>query len=444
MFKLSSLVIFGVLVLSCALNAVPAKAQTQDPPWKKNLNCDYPQKYRGLEYCTGLDGKANVIVIDLNDPDIRLNYLIASGKDRYGNSGPCKDVNMPGEWNKIGPGCYDPANPNYYPVFSLFDAIKMLPDAAFILDSDYGAWTPDNRGHGPEGLAIIDGKRIDGPLNGDIDNNAENRPWLAFGFDPIHVEISRFEKNTDKGQTPDWIYTAFGGAPWLVKDGVMEDKDKINSCEAAKRHSCDPSSAQTAVGIAQERWLYFVMVVDNKNQNVDAYTIAKFMKEQLDVYQAIKLDGGGSSQLYYGGYPETQRVIYRGNGRWLSQYLGILASSGDGIDLESTSPPSEPPSNDDDLSWWQRIQKGWSDFWDGVGNWWQERVDWWNGVKDDIANWWDGVKTWWRELPQRIEDWLLQQFLDWLTRQLNQLCGSAGIIPMAIAVVAYVRRRYHS
>ena len=425
------------------LNAVPVKAQTQDPPWKTNLNCDYPQNYRGLEYCTGMDGKARVIVLDLTDQDIRLKYLIASGKDRYGNFGPCKDVNLPGDWNKIGPGCYDPSNSNYYPVFPLSDAIKALPDAAVIIDSDYGAWTPNNRGHGPEGLAVIDGNRIDGPLNGDTDNNAEKRPWLAFGFDPIHVEIDRFDDNTDKGAKPEWVYTAFGGAPWLVKDGVLA-KTEIDTCENANAHSCDKSPGQTAVGISKDKhWLYFVMMVDIEKRNIDAMTIALFMKDQLDIYQAIKLDGGGSSQIYYAALPESQRT-YRVDGRYLSQYLGILASSGSGIDLESNPPQSEPPTDDDNLSWWQKIQKSWNDIRNSVGNWWQDRVDWWNGVKNDIANWWDGVKTWWRELPQRIEDWFFQQFIDWLTQQLNQLCGSAGIIPMAIAVVVYARRRHRT
>lgn len=435
MVKLSNRILLGGLAFCLLVNAVPVEAQSELPPWKERLNCDYPQIYRGLEYCTGMNGKARVIVIDLTDPDIRLKYLIANGKDRYGNIGPCRDVNIVADWNKIGPGCFDPQKPSLYPVFSLFDAVKQLPNAAVVIDSDYGAYTPNNRGHGPEGLTVIDGTRIDGKLNGDTDNNAEERPWLAFGYDPkIQVEFGQLKSGFDDQPIPVWIYTAFGGAPWLVKDGDLGDKETINSCEAADPHSCRATSAQTAVGISKDRWLFFVMMVDIENKNIDAYTIAKFMKDELDVTQAIKLDGGGSSQLYYGGFSETERVIYRGDGRWLSHFLGIVAEPGDGITLGSTPPPSEPPSDDTDLNWWQRIVKGWTDFWSGAGNWWEEQ-------KQKVSDWWAGVKSWWQDLPRRMEEWAYQWFLNWLNQRLNELCGSAGLVPITMAVILYSRRR---
>jgi uncharacterized protein YigE (DUF2233 family) len=387
-----------------------------------------------------MDGKARVIVIDLTDPNIRLKYLIASGKDRYGNSGPCRDVNIVAKWNTIGPGCYDPETPSLYPVFSLFDAVEQLPNAAVVIDSDYGAYTPNNREHGPEGLTVIDGKRIDGEKNGDTDENAENRPWLAFGFDPIQVELNQLGKDTDNGLKPDdWIYTAFGGAPWLVKDGNLADE--ITTCKNAKPHSCDKSPGQTAVGISQDkRWLYFVMIIDIQNRNIDAKTIASFMKEQLVVEQAFKLDGGGSSQIYYGGFPETERT-YRVDGRWLSHYLGILAQPGTGIVLDesptppdTTEPPADPsePPADTDLNWWQKIQKGWNDFWAGAGAWWDGQVQKVTGAIE-------ALKAWWRDLPRRIEEEALQWFKDWLN-QLNP-CKSAGLVPAALAIVLYSRRR---
>ncbi|NUM47936.1 MAG: phosphodiester glycosidase family protein [Anaerolineales bacterium] len=433
MFRQINLFVLTALVLCYFLNMESVKAQGELPPWE-SLNCNYPQKYRGLEYCTGLDGKARVIIIDLTDQDIRLEYLIASGKDRNGNLGPCKDVNLPADWNKIGPGCYDPKNPSYYPVFSIFDAIKQLPDVAALIDSDYGAFTPNNRGHGPEGFTVINGIRIDGKLNGDMDNNAEKRPWLAFGFDPIQVEIDRFDDNTDKGLKPEWVYTAFGGAPWLVKDGNLA-MTEIVGCENADPHSCAKSPGQTAVGISKDKhWLYFVMIVDIEKRNIDAMTIALFMKDQLDVERAIKLDGGSSSQIYYSALPEQERV-YRVDGRWLSHYLGILAQPGTGINSEEYLPPSGEPPSDTDPDWWQKTQQAWKDFWDGVPIWWQEQTQ-------KIRDWWDGVKNWWLELPQRIKDWLLQQFADWFTRTINQLCGVAGLIPVITAVIIYSRKIY--
>jgi hypothetical protein len=54
--------------------------------------------------------------------------------------------------------------------------------------------------------------------------------------------------------------------------------------------------------------------------------LTQFMREGLGTWDAIKFDGGGSSQLWYAG-----RVITNGDGRQLSQYLAVLAEPGSGI-----------------------------------------------------------------------------------------------------------------
>ncbi len=191
--------------------ASTAGAAPDPPPWRQNLVCEpAAQKYRGVEYCTGLGGQAHVIVVDLNSPGVRLEYVIAQGIDRNGQFGECKDVNIP-QWGPVRGGCADPNNPAYYPVMSLDQAVSRYSSAAAVINTDYGAGTqdePDSRGHGPEGFTVVRGDRLDGPANGDYDgpvkdpdhNNAVRRPWLAVSQNPpLQTELGQFAPGQDMG-----------------------------------------------------------------------------------------------------------------------------------------------------------------------------------------------------------------------------------------------------
>jgi hypothetical protein len=110
-------------------------------------------------------------------------------------SGECRDVNVP-RYGPIRGGCADPDNPAYYPVLSLEDAARRYPNTAAVINSDCGAGTQGSpgefRGHGPEGLTVVRGDRLDGPANGDV-NNAVRRPWLAVSRDaPLRAELGQW------------------------------------------------------------------------------------------------------------------------------------------------------------------------------------------------------------------------------------------------------------
>ena len=331
--------LLSLLILAFLLGIFVEPSFAQEPaiPWLENLDCDRAvQKFRGVEYCTGMDGNAHVIVVDLHEPGVRLEYIIAEGVDRDG-VGPseCKDVNR---WQKtnFAPGCNDPANPEYYPVMSLVDAVRRNGDTAAVIDSDYGARTlggDESRDHGPEGFTVVRGNRIDGPAMEDGDNNAERRPWLAIGEDsPLRAEFGQFPSGADDGSKPSWVYTGVGGAPWLIRDGEI-DSDEISTCKNAEPHSCNSPVAQTAYALSQDgRWLYLLSVVGQNAQGT-----AQFLKEQIIPWQAIKVDGGGSSQLWWGGLPADNledKVVLPGDRRSLSQYLAVIAEPGSGIVFE--------------------------------------------------------------------------------------------------------------
>jgi len=416
-----------VMVMVLSLTHSPVLAQADPPIWQQNLVCDSEkQRYRGLEYCTSRDGQIHVVVMDLLEAGLRFEYVIAEGRDRDGNFGPCQDVNLPGCCSI--PVCHDPNNTEVYPVLSLFQAVERYPTAAVILNSDYGATTLNDRGHGPEGFTVIQGNRIDGTRNNDIDDNAVNRPWLAIGHDPLRVTFGQLDQ--DDGTAPAWIDTGVGGAPWLIRDGSISTSD-INDCRNANRNSCTSAVAQTAAGMSGDnRWMFFVVAIGR-----NAMQTAEFMHSQLSTWEAIKFDGGGSSQLYYGGLPGSdvnERVIYRGDGRWLSQFLAIYAEPGTGIDLDENLPP---PLIDPGLqpNWWanlvESISDTWQDFWRGI----VERID--QGFNEAERVLEERINQWWQETQERIIETIEQQLLDWL----NTMC-CIGILPGVVVVWVKIRK----
>lgn len=401
---------FAVLVLLFLLcgQVTRAGAQSNGPLKPGEVTCGSEQKYKGLEFCRINDGKGYVVVADLNTSGMRLEYVIAAGKDRNGKYGECQDVNRPDKSSQKG--CYEEGHPNYFPVMSLSEAVSRYPNAAVVIDSDYGAGTqsqPDSRDHGPEGFTVMRGTRLDGIKMNDQDDNAVRRPWLAVSKDaPLRAEFGKFSK--DDGSAPGWIYTGIGGAPWLIKDGKVATNDARN-CTNAAAHSCNSTVAQTAVGLSKDgRWLYLVITF---GQNAEG--TANFMSRNLNVQQAIKWDGGGSSQLYYGGLSSNNKVVTAGDNRKLSQYLAVLAPAGSGI--EEDLPDGKPGEGI-----FQKI-------WNSILHWLQE-------LKARFQDWLDQE---WEGIQQRISDWLQTVFTQWL----EQLCGSVGVPVGAIISLAWLRRQ---
>lgn len=326
-----------VFLLSTITNST-AQAQQELPPWRTNLDCDPDQqKFSGIEYCSGKStySNASVIVVDLQAPDIKFEYIIADGTDREGEYGECQDVNRASK--KLGgPGCDAPENPFFYPVMDLASALKKFPDAAVVINSDYGATNgdePGSREHGPEGFTVVQGTRIDGPLLGDGDNNAVRRPWLAVSeSSPLKAGI--FQLASDNGEVWEWIYTGVGGGPRLIQNGQILPGVSTD-CIINYRTSCYDGATQTAVGLTNDgRWLFLVVMT---GVSKDLHELVNFMSSSLNVEEAIKFDGGGSSQLWYAGLPPSQQDIVPSSRR-LAQYLGIFAQTGNGINIATQVP----------------------------------------------------------------------------------------------------------
>jgi len=415
-----------VLILALLLwmgFALAVWAAPDTPIWRQYLSCDpAAQKHRGLEYCTVAEGQIDVVVVDLHESGVRLEYVIAEGLNKSGQFGECQDVNTP-QNGPVRGGCADrdksahyPDGSAYYPVMTLDRAVEIAgsrdANVAVVINSDYGAGDQGKpgafRGHGPEGLTVVRGARLDGPANGDKDANAINRPWLAVSRDmPLRAELSQLAQ--DDGGKATWVYTGVGGGPWLIRSGVIQTED-IQTCRNCPG-SCYEGAVQTAVGLSQDRrWLFLVIDV-RKGKLMDT---AQFMSEQLAAWDAIKFDGGGSSQLWYSG-----QFISRGDGRQLSQYLAVAAPSGSGI--QDTVP--SPSLTDQLKALIERLRQTV-----------ERQLDQWRQQAEEA------VRQWVAELERQASEWFQRELERQVQGLVEQVCGSV-LAPMGLAVWLTAWRR---
>jgi hypothetical protein len=416
-----------ILILFISL-IIPIPVSAQGNNWQTDLDCADSQ-YQGITYCQGLIPNDNstttnihVIAVDLQAAGVHFEYIIASGKDKNGNIAECRDVNRTAK-GRIG--CDDPKNPAYYPLLPWDQTITPFSDTAVLVTSDYGAGdqnVPSSREHGPEGLTIVRGTRLDGKLMNDGDNNAVNRPWLALS-DPPSVNVLIDQLNQDDGEKPyPWIYTALGGAPWMIRAGEVQT-EYINKCTAAGG-SCYSEASQVAVGITRDkRWLFIVVGEKPQPSNPGGPTpllnMAYFMKDVLGVFQAFKLDGGGSTKLWYAG-----ENIYVDSNRQLSQYLAVIASP-------VSEQQEEPPAGEEEPSPLAGISSWFDQLWQSISSTFQKWLD------KQGQNLQQEFSRWLEKQQQALQNWAAGQLTDWL----NSLCGTAWIPAIALAGVWFLKRR---
>lgn len=352
-----------------------AHAQQPTPTdWRAALSCPADQQvYDGLIYCTGRDNKnqlVHVLVADLASEGPRFEYVIPKGRsNRNDKVEECRDVNRP-TWAGPEKGCYE-SDTALYPRIKIADAVARAQEVAAqenirqplvaIINADYGSPVGN---HGPEGLTIVRGNRLDGAANCDDDYNAALRPFLALGksVDPatglVPAVISVLE--TDSSAWPIAAHSAWGGGPWLVREGAvfadaascqgqktLSAPESVDNCtgeqkatpssiaEAYEGGSCR-AAPHTAAGLSRDgRWLFLAISTGADYPSV----LQDFMANKLHVWNALKFDGGGSSQMWIKDAAPNQ-IVAAGDGRALSNWMGIFAADGDGIDLPLDAEPS--------------------------------------------------------------------------------------------------------
>lgn len=362
----------GAALLTAAvallLAAGAVGAQSADAPWRANLTCPPErQASQGVEYCLGQDEKGqtvHVVVVDLASPTVRFEYVLPEGiairyqngreLERSATAEECRDPNVP-DWGGPAGGCSLANNADAYPRLTLAQAVARaealgrefhqgLPPAV-VINADYGA--PDAT-HGPEGLVVVRGQRLDGAANCDDDFNAALRPWLGLAerrgiTGALRADIDRLP--TDAAPLPAWLHTGIGGGPMLVQNGLPYDgaarctgqqplaqPEPMTGCNLNQKTGIFPNmetyaggscrrAPHTAAGISRDRrWLFLAISTGDDAPDV----LARFMISQLAVDEALKFDGGGSSQVWLAGQPPLTLDVGR-DGRPLTNFLAVYA-----------------------------------------------------------------------------------------------------------------------
>lgn len=293
------------------------------------------QPYPAIQYCPQKDKTVYAIKINLSDPHVRFETIMANDT---------KSVNT--------------SNREY--VSAMGTKLKEKGAVAVINADYFGA------GHGPEGFTVVNGRRLDGTINGDGDNNSVFRSSIAFskseldgGSAPIVVGIQRFEMDAFS-PSPNQIFNAVGGGPQIVFNGTWDwtrgreqskysdypDCPLITANDDVINGECfvdtgktgtgweDPAKIWTVVGKTKDGHLLMLLAL---------YPDVKSSLEKYQVQEAIKLDGGGSSQLWYndqsivkGGRPVANglAVFYKNAYEVTEQPQFPVVVSGESLEIE--------------------------------------------------------------------------------------------------------------
>ena len=271
--------------------------------------CEPP--YPAIQYCPPEANDPHVILIDLNDPHVRIETVMANAEDSVNTSARESIEKMGQRFEDAG--------------------------AVVVINADYFGG-----GHGPEGFTVVNGIRLDGSKKNDNDNMAVLRSSVAFsqsrldgGSSPITISIQRFENDVFTLDT-ERMFNAVGGGPQIIFNGAWDwtrGRDQTNyndypECPAdfvdhdvingeCFRNTMDqdnewdnPAKMWTVVGKTSDGRLLLLLTT---------YPSVRSALETNRVQEAIKLDGGGSSQIWY-----DRQWIVRGDLREVANGLAVF------------------------------------------------------------------------------------------------------------------------
>lgn len=247
----------------------PAQRDTQFPPSTLNPCPITNSKRVSLhEENESNDNTIFISCIDLTDPYLRFEMVMANDTNNV-NANPDQR-----EWIR--------------------DMVAREPHA---LHNPLLAFNADyfGDGHGPEGFTVKNGLRLDGAFSQDNDGNETERVSQAIGRDNlVSIGFRSAEEVINPLLLLSDFYNATGGGPTLVRDGVVI----ANPCPPEGFSNDDEcrSTWQTAIGTSQDGNTYIVITAENKT----GVEMGQLLLAH-GAYQGMKLDGGGSTQLWYDG-----------------------------------------------------------------------------------------------------------------------------------------------
>ena len=142
---------------------------------------------------------------------------------------------------------------------------------------------------------------------------------MSIGFGRLN-EALPFESSGEVcGPLPEpWMTDVVSGKPWLVREGVVQGG------WAAPRHILY-GHPRTAIGLSEDRQTLILVVCDGRRDGVPGMNgdqLAQLMLE-LGGYDALNLDGGGSSELFIRSESGVQNRPSDGHARYVATHFGV-------------------------------------------------------------------------------------------------------------------------
>jgi hypothetical protein len=260
---------------------LPGIPTTPTPPPHadpQRTNCE--TTYDGITYCVEDEGDIHIVIIDLDDPYIRFEMVMAEDVTSVFTTRRERIEDMVNR-----------------PPFENLEVVVAI-------NADYFG-----QSHGPEGLAVKNGRRLDTSGGQGQNPYALWRSSLAISrLNRVSLGRKSAEDLRDPRAFREHFYNAIGGGPLILNYGVVIPNLVACSLERFPIGACR-RTIQTAAGLSEDgRWLYLTA---GKGRDIEGF--ARLLLE-YGASTAIKLDGGGSSQLWYDGQMrhDTDRPV--GNG----------------------------------------------------------------------------------------------------------------------------------
>ncbi|MBX7196703.1 MAG: phosphodiester glycosidase family protein [Sandaracinaceae bacterium] len=170
--------------------------------------------------------------------------------------------------------------------------------------------------------------------NGVAWGNADSRGegFVAFGRDRLLLSPD----GDVIDPLPSWMREVVGGKPLILRDGEVIDH--------GTRELCTVRHPRTALGLSRDRQTLLLFVVDGRSSRSIGMTCAEeaTMLRDLGAWNAINLDGGGSSTMWVRG-DGVLNVPSDGSPRVVANHLGVNAT---GSGIPGSCMPYEPEEDE--------------------------------------------------------------------------------------------------
>jgi hypothetical protein len=221
---------------------------------------------QGIQHCVEDRGETHVFVIDLADPYMRVQTVMAN------------DV---------------------LAIWPEEEQRERVRDMArrYRRDNVILAVNGDYFGNkrGPEGPTVVNGQRLDTPLTIALNPSRYRRTTLAFSRSG-RAAIARLPAIAPSPALYEsLIYNAVSGGPLILLNGIALPEDLACFVDRIPVATCR-HDRQTAAGVDESGQQLFVAVSTTRSTR----GMAELLRE-LGAHTAVKLDAGGSSQLWYRG-----------------------------------------------------------------------------------------------------------------------------------------------